>query len=515
MNIKFNLKDSDTSFILLCFLPAALVTGPLLSEIIINFISIVFVYDVFKNKKFNLFKNIIFAYFFIFFLYLLITGISSDIFNKIAPNVLFYFRFILFSFAICEILKSNKKYLNLVFVFLSLTIFIVIVDGYIQLIFDENTLGFPKYRIDRISGFFNDDLILGSYLFRLLPFLIGLTFFFKEKSRYFYYFNILLISLTAVLILFTGERASFLLMMISLILIFIQISLSKKIKFILSVIGICIVGLSLTFNNILFDRLITQFKNHIISKDKKTFMPYYLPMFETSYKMFKEKKLIGFGPKSFRYYCNDERFVTYFPNSKYTIDNTRIDILAPWNQVGYLELNEVLVKKGDVIQKGDKLFSFNYTNEKKINYYLSDKEGVIKSINIYEDFRYQRDTTFAYIKPLFTDEKTFAKRNSCNTHPHNTYVQLLAETGIIGFLFVFVVFCFLSIKILQNIMYSFFYNKKILSDLEACILVGFFTILWPLTTSGNFFNNWLNIINFYPLGFYLYIYNNKNDIRSK
>ena len=76
---------------------------------------------------------------------------------------------------------------------------------------------------------------------------------------------------------------------------------------------------------------------------------------------------------------------------------------------------------------------------------------------------------------------------------------------IIGFLFVFVVFCFLSIKILQNIMYSFFYNKKILSDLEACILVGFFTILWPLTTSGNFFNNWLNIINFYPLD-YLFIY---------
>ena len=94
MDIKFNLKDSDTSFILLCFLPAALVTGPLLSEIIINFISIVFVYDVFKNKKFKLFKNIIFAYFIIFFLYLLITAISSDIFSKIAPNVLFYFRFI-------------------------------------------------------------------------------------------------------------------------------------------------------------------------------------------------------------------------------------------------------------------------------------------------------------------------------------------------------------------------------------------------------------------------------------
>ena len=28
--------------------------------------------------------------------------------------------------------------------------------------------------------------------------------------------------------------------------------------------------------------------------------------------------------------------------------------------------------------------------------------------------------------------------------------------------------------------------------------------LWPITTNGNFFNNWLNLISFYLLGFLLH-----------
>ena len=64
------------------FLPAALVAGPLPSEIIINFLWIAFLYDVVKNKKFDVFKNFIFLYFLLFFLYLFIIGDPSKKFHK-------------------------------------------------------------------------------------------------------------------------------------------------------------------------------------------------------------------------------------------------------------------------------------------------------------------------------------------------------------------------------------------------------------------------------------------------
>ena len=41
--------------------------------------------------------------------------------------------------------------------------------------------------------------------------------------------------------------------------------------------------------------------------------------------------------------------------------------------------------------------------------------------------------------------------------------------------------------------------------------IGIIINIFPLIPSGNFFNNWLSLMMFYPLGFWLYMYrvNNK------
>ena len=141
-------------------------------------------FNIIKKKKFDFIKNKLFITLFIFYLILLLSHFDSDYFNETKVNVFFYIRFILFPFAIYSVLKTNKNYLKYFFVVLLITIFLVSFDGLVQFFVEINILGFEKYRIDRISGFFKEDLILGSYLSRMLPLLIAISIYFKKDNKF-------------------------------------------------------------------------------------------------------------------------------------------------------------------------------------------------------------------------------------------------------------------------------------------------------------------------------------------
>ena len=99
---------------------------------------------------------------------------------------------------------------------------------------------------------------------------------------------------------------------------------------------------------------------------------------------------------------------------------------------------------------------------------------------------------------------------SCTSHPHNTYFQLLAETGIFGFLLIFTIFILCLIE-LAKIFFKKILNKKYSVDNVNICLYGFFVIyLWPIMPTGNFFNNWLSIILFFTSGFFIYRNNKIN-----
>ena len=106
-----------------------------------------------------------------------------------------------------------------------------------------------------------------------------------------------------------------------------------------------------------------------------------------------------------------------------------------------------------------------------------------------------------------SDQKFFIEQSSCTTHPHNFLLQLLAETGLIGTIFYFLIFYLLLKKILSQIYYRKIKKIKLSKKeikiyiLSLGLIINSFIFFLP---NGNFFNNYLNSVIFMPVGFFLF-----------
>ena len=79
--------------------------------------------------------------------------------------------------------------------------------------------------------------------------------------------------------------------------------------------------------------------------------------------------------------------------------------------------------------------------------------------------------------------ETFIPR--CDNHPHNYYIQVLAETGLIGFVTFLIMVTSVTYIIWANARHSSNLLKK------SCFIVPL-ALFFPLQSTGDIFGQWIN-----------------------
>ena len=421
---------------LVFFFPIFLSISIFAADFSASLIAIIVLILIIKKKNilfFNEIKKEIF-FFSAIYLFILISLIFSiSIKESFLPSI-FYFRFFLFSLGIFYLIKKYDFFKKILLYSICFTFIIVLSDSIFQYFFLKNIFNYPILILSEkhvLTSFFNDEKKLGSYLVRLLPFLLSLLYYFNFRKIHYLFFAI-----TGIVIFFASERVALFLFIILSIFYFLIIK--KKFQFFL--IGFLILS-SLFINNNTFrfqylDQTLMQLgiKDVFWNKHYNDVIRYYSMEHEdlsyTALKIFQKNIFTGSGIKTFYTVCNN--------------------------------------------LKNEKKTTFN---KKK----LSDKKKNTK-------------------KKFITLDRNNQLR--CSTHPHNTYFQILSDTGIFVFIFVFMFFLYIIKKII-NILF-----KKNTNNIDLCFYflnIGILLNLFPLIPSGNFYNNWLSLILFYPFGLWLYV----------
>ncbi len=432
----------DIGSFLILSLPITIIFSRFLADLSVVLLTILF-FIIRGNNK--IFENKIVVLSFVFILFAVISSLlSSNIIISLKSSFL-HIRFIFFSMAVSLILIFLRdNFLKKLFYLFVICYLFLFLDSTYQFFFKQNIFGYVVDPIDRVSSLFFGELVLGTYLAKLFPILVFLYLFLKIKiDKYLIIYFLIHLYFTSFI---TGERTSFFILNIYYFLFSILIFKNNLIRFSL------VILISIFF-------IISIFGSNSI-KARSSFKTIESSFSNFNYSVCDETKEHIKNKKLKKYWIN------FTPNCD--------------------PIFEIF---------GSKIYY--YPSVMHFNHYVS-------SISIFKD-----NKLFGIGPKNFrfkcSEKKYFLNQYSCSTHPHNYFLQLLSETGIMGFstfLILYFTFVYLFFKNLFNSEDKYSLCKLILI---SCFLVNFL----PILPSGNFFNNWVSILYSFPLGFLLGLYNHK------
>lgn len=106
---------------------------------------------------------------------------------------------------------------------------------------------------------------------------------------------------------------------------------------------------------------------------------------------------------------------------------------------------------------------------------------------------------------IYCTQKPYFVESSCASHPHNIYMQILAENGLVGFTFLFGFFIFLVCLIFNNSLFKYS-SRFILKDCQIPIVLANLVNFWPLIPHQSFYNNWSNVLIYISFSVLIYSY---------
>ena len=333
--INKNQIENQLYFLLVSFIPLAMLFGPAISLLNTLIIGITFIIFLFYKRIFY-FKKIEIILLLILYFYLIFNSlISLDKSIGINRN-LGFIRFILFFLAINYLFyltKNHKKVFNFWLIILSIFLF----DVYFERFYGSNILGFGKIEIDgviqpngdRVVSFFKDEPIAGAFLSGYMFILLGFIFSKLDKNNFSKFLSFLILIIFLVGVLITGERSNTIKVFVGcFIFLFIIDNIKLSTKFLIVFLLIGLFSIIVSYSDYIKMRYAGQIYNQLVDKEARSKFSnnLYIQLYKSGYAVFKNNPLLGVGNKNYRvetcdkkkkdinqeYYCTTHPHQLYF-----------------------------------------------------------------------------------------------------------------------------------------------------------------------------------------------------------
>ena len=175
-------------------------------------------------------------------------------------------------------------------------------------------------------------------------------------------------------------------------------------------------------------------------------------------------------------------------------------------------LSFFLIAINNINKTGDRIYrSFEFPSEKNDFTVISKTyTGHFKTaLNIGKNNLFFGSGPKTFREQCGLEENLVKGDNFCSTHPHNFYLQLYSETGLIGLFFLFTYFTYIVFLFLKNIIKNRKYDYEIIA--ENSTLIGIIVFIFPLSTTNSFYNNWNSVMFFILVAYHLLLKKNNES----